>query len=251
MFLLRHWPSSTSRNRDEDHAILILSIMPDFGFAFVSTDSFGRPDAAHRKLIRSHCVKGKNRRPGSYRSAKYAREAQEAAAVAKLPGFLQTQQPIPGPSWETVITAEFCSSKASEEKSSGRSPHGATSVELWDAASQAGQGVHPSPPLTPTTLAFVRLADDIGEASLGLVSDCACCSLLSPRPASSIPLTNSRRLLHCSETHDPPHRALPGLRAVNRSRSRLCLDGRGCCVPALRFTRPLGFARLQLRTAAQ
>jgi hypothetical protein len=52
-------------------------------FAFVLTDGNGRTEADHRLLIRSHCMRGKNKRQGSRRSLREARRAAEGAVPRK------------------------------------------------------------------------------------------------------------------------------------------------------------------------
>ncbi|KAF2799741.1 hypothetical protein K505DRAFT_413483 [Melanomma pulvis-pyrius CBS 109.77] len=58
-------------------------------FEFVPAGDFGKPKSADRRLIRSHCMQGKNKRGGSRRSKQQDRRA------AKVPP--QTLQTLPNP----------------------------------------------------------------------------------------------------------------------------------------------------------
>ncbi|CAJ2506483.1 Uu.00g006130.m01.CDS01 [Anthostomella pinea] len=131
--------------------------MPDFGFAFVSTDSFGKPKKDHRQLIRSHCVKGKNRRAGSYRSAQYARQDAEASA-SKLAKTLDVNPT--SPSLSALTQGPKGTAGAVPD------PYSRKSLLAPDEA------VSLLPPLAASSLAFFRFAEDIDHESLRLLSEC-------------------------------------------------------------------------------
>ena len=57
-------------------------------FEFVSASGFGKPEPGDRRLIRSRCMQGKNKRTGSRRSIQEARKDAKLAAQKS-----QTLQP--------------------------------------------------------------------------------------------------------------------------------------------------------------
>ncbi|KAH8811253.1 hypothetical protein F5884DRAFT_269332 [Xylogone sp. PMI_703] len=83
-------------------------------FEFVSSDGPGRVEASYRSLIRSHCMKGRNRRSGSRRSLQQARRVVAKSQSAEHPRDQSTvyQNQVVVPDWtnrNTTSKAPFSS----------------------------------------------------------------------------------------------------------------------------------------------
>ena len=63
--------------------IRMMSTVQSLSFAFIPADEFGRPEAGARKLIRSHCMTGKNTKPQSRKRGTPRASTKQATAAPK------------------------------------------------------------------------------------------------------------------------------------------------------------------------
>ena len=116
--------------------------------AFVTTDNFGKPKTGDRHLIRSHCMRGKNKRDSSRRSAQQARKVASHSTQGKH-----------------LISLPESSHPHTTESSS--SEWHTSHIEY-----EAGESSELLPPPLPMDMALISFAVDIDNRSQELLFNC-------------------------------------------------------------------------------
>jgi len=109
-------------------------------YAFISVDGHGKPNPADRRLVRQHCMYGKNLRIGVH--------------------------PVLGPMpWEEEQTGDQVASTGSAQGAKARLPDAA--VRDWNTAAEARL----SPP-PPSDLSLFKFAGEVDDHSRMLIFNC-------------------------------------------------------------------------------
>lgn len=126
---------------------------------FVATDGAGKLTACERKIVRRHCVRGKNKKPTSRRSR---REAARSTAVSK-PG-LEPTCALHDQDFATTPTPKPTRAAAPP------APSSSTTIALHSCIHGSGVG-NPTCPLA-LDLALVTFASPLEATSQKLVHEC-------------------------------------------------------------------------------
>lgn len=124
----------------------MVSTQREAGFAFVPVNSSGKTQPKDRKTIRSHCMRGKNRRIGVPRRP-------TARAIRTSPDW---RPALPGDNGSSTITLSGADQDIDEDRSFFAKANSNSILSFY----------------TPSNTAQVELAIDMDDATKALVIDC-------------------------------------------------------------------------------
>jgi hypothetical protein len=137
-------------------------------FAFVPADGFGSLKAADRKLIRSHCMRGKNKKKGAHAAACDPPLASYDMTQATQSPLLSLSGPVPSKARHSRYPLRWDAGKVGDKAGNAR--------ELREAAET--ESLLPPPP--PADLLLVKFAGEVDDHSRELLFKCPSRPLLPP-----------------------------------------------------------------------
>jgi hypothetical protein len=137
-------------------------------FAFVPADGFGSLKATDRKLIRSHCMRGMNKKKGAHAAACDPPLASYDMSQATQSPLLSLSGPVPSKARRSRDPLRWDAEKVGEKAGNAR--------ELREAAEK--ESLLPPPP--PADLLLVKFAGEVDDHSRELLFKCPSRPLLPP-----------------------------------------------------------------------
>ena len=136
-------------------------------FAFVPADNYGRPKAADRKFIRSHCMKGKNKKRHSHAAAFAPPLANRNLPQTTQPDQFSVSIPIPSKARHSRDALYRNAGTVEDRTRNAR--------ELREVAET--ESMLPRPP--PVDLSLFKFAGEVDSHSRELLFKCSSVLLLT------------------------------------------------------------------------